>query len=153
MVCGMGTEKTTMKLLRLILAWFPNWAQKISKSSSWGLFWPCFRSGHRKGENEAPVAYSGLVPEVGAERVKIKLLRLILAWFPEWAQKGSQWSSWGFFWPDFLSGHCKNQNEAPKARRVCTERVNMCTASDVMIVIKSLTLSPVKTKCVVWWLK
>ena len=59
MVSGMGTERTTMKLLRLILAWFPNWAQIISKSSS--------------------EAYSGLVSGVGTERVKMKLLRSILA--------------------------------------------------------------------------
>ena len=115
MVSGMGTERTTMKLLRLILAWFPKWAQKVSRWSSWGLFWPGFRNGHRKGENEAPEAYSGLVSGVGTERVKMKLLRPILAWFPKWAQKGSKLSFWGLFWHGFRSGHRKDRNEAPEA--------------------------------------
>ena len=53
-----------------------------------GVFWPGFRSGHRKGKNGVPEADSGLDPEMGTERIKVKLLRPILAWFQEWAQKG-----------------------------------------------------------------
>ena len=54
-----------MKLLRPILAWFPNWAQKGSKL-------------------KAPEAYSGLVSGMGTETIKMKLLKPI----PKWAQKG-----------------------------------------------------------------
>ena len=73
MVSGMGTERTTMKLLRLILACFPKWAQKESKLSFGNLFWLGFR--------------------VGTEIMKTKILRPILAWFPNWAQKISKSSS------------------------------------------------------------
>ena len=73
MVSGMGTERTTMKLLRLILACFPKWAQKESKLSFGNLFWLGFR--------------------VGTEIMKTKLLSLILTRFREWAQKPSNCSS------------------------------------------------------------
>ena len=87
----MGTERIKVKLLRPILAWFQEWAQKGWKWSSWGLFWSGSRS---------------------AERVKIKLLRLILAWFPKRAQRESKLSSWGLFWHGFRSGHRNDQSEA-----------------------------------------
>ena len=73
MVSGMGTERTTMKLLRLILACFPKWAQKESKLNFGDLFWLGFC--------------------VGTEIMKTKILRPILAWFPNWAQKMSKSSS------------------------------------------------------------
>ena len=130
LVSGVDTERVKMDLLRPILAWFPKRAQRESKLSSWGLFWHGFRSGHRNDQNQAPEAYSGLAPELGTERLKVKLLRLILAWFQEWAQKGWKWSSWGRFWPGSRNGHRKNQSEALEAYSglvsgVGTERVKM----------------------------
>ena len=46
---------------------------------------------------QRPDAYSGLVSGVGTERVKMKLLSAILAWFPKCAQKELKLSSWGVF--------------------------------------------------------
>ena len=121
LVSGVGTERIKVKLLKPILAWFPKCVQKESKLSSWGLFWLGFRSGswgifwlgfqsgHRNDQNEAPDD-SDLDPEMTTERIKVELLRPILAWFQEWTQKGWKWTSWGLFWPGSRSASRKNQN-------------------------------------------